>query len=297
MFCLQEKVVNTPTEVDHNNKEDTFLQDTVAAVSTAKPTIPIRSIVIPNKGRIPKTPAVNNVKRKAVNSPTKIKRKKVPVKASKADRTKTKAYQALGRSSDPNLPIIKVMTDTKNHKVTIAPNLMENMNGACSVPINATDSDDLSTDEIDIDIENDDDDNVELNPVLQSRSTSPNSVYEKLVSEANIKMTDQIDEQDKSGETGEMGSERNCDYRAENDLVKLSESCTMDSNKVEMDTDCKDSNNEMGPSGSEVDGRDCHNVETDAKLEDQKSGNATAKDLGDTNATDKLSPKKIYGNF
>ena len=296
LLCLQEKTDSTPQEVG-GDKLNGFLQDSLSSVSTAKPTIPVRNIVIPSKGRIPKAPTVmNNVKRKAVNSPTKNNRKKITHKLKKSDKTKTEVSQGLGNSAS-GLPIIRVRTDSKNHKVTIAPHLMVNINGFCSVSNVPTESDDFSTDEIDIDIENDDD-NEDFNHVLQSRSISPNSVYEKLVSEANLKMTDNQAMIDGVEESGQISSESSCDKTAENDLVNLSKACLRENGKVEIDTNCNASDNgvaHVSPSSSEVNGCDSYNVESNIVEEDQANQN-TAEDYVEE-ATKKDSPKKIYGNY
>ena len=296
LVCLQEKTDSTAQEVDED-KVNGFLQDTLSSVSTAKPTIPVRNIVIPSKGRIPKAPTViNNVKRKAVNSQSKNNRKKIIHKQKKSDKTKTEVSQG-PHNSDSGLPIIRVRTDTKNHKVTIAPHLIKSINGFCSVSNVPTESDDFSTDEIDIDIENDDE-NEDFNPVLQSRSISPNSVYEKLVSEANLETTDNQDKLDGMEESGQISSESSCDKTAENVLVNLSKACMRENGKVEKDTNCNASDSgvaHVSPSSSEVVGCDSHNVESNIVEEDQANQN-TAEGYVEE-ATKKESPKKIYGNY
>ena len=168
------------------------LEDTLSTVSTAQPTIPVRDIIIPSKGRIPKSANNNDLKHKTVKSPGK---KKVPIKTTKIVKAKTEGWQEFvnggtnvnNKLVSDGIQTLSVITDTKNHKVTITPHLMENLNGFCAVTNIVPEDDNKDNDsveDVDIDIENDDD--FESNPVLQSRSTSPNSVYEKLVSEANM---------------------------------------------------------------------------------------------------------------
>ena len=292
---MQEKTDNIPQEaVDETGGS---VQDTLSALTTAKPTIPVRNIVIPSKGRIPKAIRVTDVKKKAVKSPGKISRKKVPLNATKSGKTKTEVSHGLV-NSDSDVPTINVRTDTKNHKVTITPHSIENINGFCSVTDIDADNDDY-TEEIDIDIENDDGSD-DVNPVLQSRSTSPNSVYEKLVSEANLEQTDHKDELD--GEIGDNVSDSSSNKSAESKRTKvnLSKDCTKENGRVKMDTDKRVNNCDtylVAAACCEGDGQDSHYGESNLEDEEQSNQNTAEVWVEDTKVTQKESTKKIYGNL
>ena len=180
------------TPVEHHS--DNPLLETLAKVTAAQPTMTVRNIIIPSKGRIPKSTNNNTIKATALKYTSKFTKRKQP---SKILHKKSKPQQISDNLpnghnditcsnlvANSNLPAINVKTNTINHKVTITSNLTQNLDGFCSLSDTlASKVDDVSEDD-DIDIENDDEE-IDVNPVLQSRSTSPNSVYEKLVSEAN----------------------------------------------------------------------------------------------------------------
>ncbi|KAK3091933.1 hypothetical protein FSP39_023819 [Pinctada imbricata] len=74
------------------------------------------------------------------------------------------------------------LSPTLENKLASSTGIIENLDRFCAVADIITEGEDLEDDE-EIDIENEDD--VEENPVLQNRSASPNSVYEKLLKAAN----------------------------------------------------------------------------------------------------------------
>ena len=101
-----------------------------------------------------------------------------------------------GPNGDINTCSIKVvpsinqfqLSPTFEDKLTKSTGIIENLDRFCAVADIVTPSGDGSNDDesdIDIDIENDDD--TFENPILKNRSASPNSVYEKLLREANIR--------------------------------------------------------------------------------------------------------------
>ncbi|KAL3868667.1 hypothetical protein ACJMK2_041445 [Sinanodonta woodiana] len=61
---------------------------------------------------------------------------------------------------------------------------------------NGSSADNYSDEDVDVEVLNDDE--AEANPILNSRSTSPNSVYERLLQQANVSVDD-FEEKDKSG--------------------------------------------------------------------------------------------------
>ena len=187
---LSEKTssVQSPPVEPHS---DNPLLETLAKVTAAQPTMTVRNIIIPSKGRIPKSTNNNTIKATALKFTSKFTKRKQPSKIlHKKSKPQISDNLPNGHNdisnlvANSNLPAINVKTNTINHKVTITSNLTQNLDGFCSLSDTlASKVDDVSEDD-DIDIENDDEE-VDVNPVLQSRSTSPNSVYEKLVSEAN----------------------------------------------------------------------------------------------------------------
>ena len=183
---------STPSSSSVNEQSDNPLLDTLSKVTSAKPTITVRNIIIPSKGRIPKSTNSLTEKQTAVKS-GKFRKKKSPVKtikSSELSKILLNGHSGVEDKVESACPAsFNVAINPTNHKVTITPNLIENLDGFCAVTdIVTTNGNDTNEDD-DIDIENDDDDG-DCNPILQSRSTSPNSVYEKLVSEANIKKSE-----------------------------------------------------------------------------------------------------------
>ncbi|OWF38111.1 histone H2A deubiquitinase MYSM1-like [Mizuhopecten yessoensis] len=85
------------------------------------------------------------------------------------------------------------LSPTLENKLASSTGIIENLDGFCAVADiipGSSSMEDTSQDdeEIDIDIENDDEN--DENPILKSRSASPNSVYERLLKAANIRNKD-----------------------------------------------------------------------------------------------------------
>ena len=212
----------TPVEQHSDNP----LLETLAKVTAAQPTMTVRNIIIPSKGRIPKSTNNNTIKATALKYTSKFTKRKQPSKIlHKKSKPKISDNLPNGHNDISNLvtnsdlPAINVKTNTINHKVTITSNLTQNLDGFCSLSDTlASKVDDVSEDD-DIDIENDDEE-IDVNPVLQSRSTSPNSVYEKLVSEANKDVKQSV-------------QQKNCQLESENESTdKLDAS--VESNNTEL---------------------------------------------------------------
>ncbi|XP_060070374.1 histone H2A deubiquitinase MYSM1-like [Ylistrum balloti] len=85
------------------------------------------------------------------------------------------------------------LSPTLENKLASSTGIIENLDGFCAVAdivegTSAVEDTSQDDEEIDIDIENDDDN--DENPILKSRSASPNSVYERLLKAANIRNRD-----------------------------------------------------------------------------------------------------------
>ncbi|XP_033736711.1 histone H2A deubiquitinase MYSM1-like [Pecten maximus] len=85
------------------------------------------------------------------------------------------------------------LSPTLENKLASSTGIIENLDGFCAVAdivegSSSVEDTNQDEEEVDIDIENDDDN--DENPILKSRSASPNSVYERLLKAANIKNRD-----------------------------------------------------------------------------------------------------------
>ena len=163
--------------------------------------------VLPRKGRIPKVQREQDTvkphgnshqKGKSVSPPKQHKHDTVKLGSPKnkklIQRSDKKLMEPGGQNSKlpHSLEGLNLMSsdfscsispELLDRKMTITPGIIENLDRFCAV----ADIIDRGTDELeddDIDIENDDENDVNL--VLQNRSTSPNSVYGKLIAEANL---------------------------------------------------------------------------------------------------------------
>lgn len=220
-ICKTEIVTTTTTAAPSSADicEPDPLTVTVETVTTGSPTCIIKTAkksVVPKRGRIPakekfalqnnsilKRNSVKNKKNKpssAHNSATK--------KISKASKTKETA-RSFGKLD--SLPSEETSNQNNTHhlsdvvldkNLTVTPGLIENLDGFCAVANIISDNNDdpskneESDDDVHIDIENDDDS--DSNPILIGRSTSPNSVYEKLLTEANLNEDSDTEMDDKS---------------------------------------------------------------------------------------------------
>lgn len=191
------------------------LSITMETVTTAKPTIITRKKpTAPKLGRIPqkeKYDLLNNTGKCLNHQP----KKSVPRNSKKTSvKDKGKDGKVKGKTKKPpgclNVtvpePESQVSCDTETSlletKFTITPDLIENLDGFCAVAdivtvttsteAEVTEIVDETDEDVDVDIEADDEE-----PVLfPNRSVSPNSVYKKLLSEANI--TPEKDDEDAS---------------------------------------------------------------------------------------------------
>ncbi|XP_060569402.1 deubiquitinase MYSM1-like [Ruditapes philippinarum] len=187
---------------------------TIETVTTAMPTVPnLEKCILPRRGRIPS-------KEKRVMKGKSAKQKNLVSKSSSNKLTFSQNAKKVARinqlkckrkSCDKKNGLNKHTEHVTSHstgqltsdivldkKLTITPSLIENLDGFCAVAdIIGGENDEEknvaneSDDDIHIDIENDDTD---VNPLLIGRSTSPNSVYEKLLNEANFNDSNQVNE-------------------------------------------------------------------------------------------------------
>ena len=294
-------------------QSDNPLLDTLSKVSSAQPTVTVRNIVIPSKGRIPKTTNKDTHKPNILKSNSKFTKRKQPSKMLESTNMAPSISQILknGHTSinsqvlnsdrpvinvktevlNSSLPAIDVKTDTSNHKVTITSNPTQNLDGFCSLSstIANNNNNDLSEDD-DIDIENDDDDS-QINPVLQSRSTSPNSVYEKLVSEAKMNRK-------------KSALKKVCDVDSESDNTDNLDS-SLESNSCEFEKLSKKNREHVAieKERSIIDKTDSYEVPVDAHLLQKSKSNKVEKDIQeqqkepDNSVIRKEPPKKVPSKF
>lgn len=182
--------------MSHDNDPLVIAMETVeTAMPTVKPNVPKR-------GRIPSKDKYSFTRKALLTKNNKLIRtpspgsKKIPRIKKSEEKVLCKGKQAdsVG-SNNSGRYLSDVVLD---RKLTITPSLIENLDGFCAVAdiisggndevINKNDDNDACNDDEDddihVDIENDDDS--DSNPFLIGRSTSPNSVYEKLLTEANL---------------------------------------------------------------------------------------------------------------
>ena len=79
------------------------------------------------------------------------------------------------------------LSPTLEYKLEKSTGLIENLDGFCAVADIVSGSGDGGEEDEDIDIDIENDDEMEDNPILKNRSTSPNSVYESLLKSAKVK--------------------------------------------------------------------------------------------------------------
>lgn len=183
------------------------LSVTMVTVTTASPTVKtVKKSFVPKRGRIPakeklalqtkssslKSSSMKNCNTKVVSGQALVAKKfskmsKPKYKGKAGHNSKCSNTQDDGNEHGASKHLSDMVLDKK---LTITPSLIENLDGFCAVAdIISGENDELSKeddsdDDIHVDIENDDDS--DSNPILIGRSTSPNSVYEKLLIEANL---------------------------------------------------------------------------------------------------------------
>lgn len=175
-------------------------------VTTAMPTVPnLEKCILPRRGRIP-TKEKHIMKNKSVKEKSLVTNKKLTFSQNAKKAAQINQLKCKRKSNGKKNGLNKQTGHVINHdtgqltseivldkKLTITPSLIENLDGFCAVADiigGENDEENMtneSDDDIHIDIENDDD--TDLNPLLVGRSTSPNSVYEKLLNEANFNDT------------------------------------------------------------------------------------------------------------
>lgn len=183
----------------------------VVAMETVETAMPTVKPNVPKRGRIPSKDKYSFIRKALSTKTNKIIRTPSPA-SKKAPRIKKSKVKVLCKSKHGDSVVNnnsgRCLTDmVLDKKLTITPSLIENLDGFCAVADiisvgndevidqNAgndacVDNDD-EDDDIHVDIENDDDS--DDNPFLIGRSTSPNSVYEKLLTEANLNENEEKD--------------------------------------------------------------------------------------------------------
>ena len=235
------------------------LSVTMETVSTAKPTILTRKKpIVPKLGRIPQRdkellnkskldPSLHTKKSISPNSKNKTLKHKGKrlnnIDGNNVTKIKKKALEDVNvtvvESSESDSEVFsQIDTTSLDTKFTITPDLIESLDGFCAVAdiVTVTTSNEAeekesdADEDVEIDIE-DDDDESSFNPFFPERSVSPNSVYEKLLLDANIKP----DKTEHVSKTYFASARADHDNGEVNKMLEISKTIVMDSPPAEVE--------------------------------------------------------------
>lgn len=285
----------------------------IATVSTANPTILTRRMpILPKLGRIPQRdkdlmnknkPPADNQTKKNVN---KTKNRTTKHKGKRLMNSQNKGVVAKGRDKkhksfdginvtvpEPDLEQQvnnEIETSSLETKFTITPDLIENLDGFCAVAdiVTVTTSNEAEEPEVvsdtdeDVDVDIEDDSETSFNPFFPERSVSPNSVYEKLLSDANIK----IDKRDATSNSS---------------FANISKSREIDGERIEEYTEDFIIKEEIDSSDTEVSADEINSNKnkdediTVASFKVEETGEDNSHDKSNSNVREQSSDETILG--
>ncbi|XP_053394594.1 histone H2A deubiquitinase MYSM1-like isoform X2 [Mercenaria mercenaria] len=284
---------------------------TMATVTTAEPTVAVaKKSIVPKRGRIPSKDKHilkrKSAKPKVLPSKNCSTKSSVSETAKKISRIKKLKYKgkANGKVNGVSKQTDQVIKHDTGHseiildkKLTITPSLIENLDGFCAVAdiISGENDEEAkptneSDDDIHVDIENDDDN--DSNPFLIGRSTSPNSVYEKLLNEANLNETNSSEEKNVEQV---LQDDKNCikESSKDNSVKTFLDWKTCESQtklKGEVDTDTKVTADKVEVTGEEY---TANSVSHDTNMDLDKDNNLAKSEEKSSFKREEVSVKQI----